>query len=115
MALICHSLSNGVVHSVTRMQRKHSATFPKQRTNRRGNEVKLLYKFETTVGTFFIGQSADGRFHPLFNHKSLGSYAQQWQASEDLAGGHTFSAAGVEDTGGLGIPRDISEWEPIRS
>ena len=77
--------------------------------------MKLLYKFETTVGTFFIGQSADGRFHPIFKNESLGSYAHQWQAAEDLAGGDSFSAAGVKDTGGLGIPRDISEWEPIRS
>lgn len=76
--------------------------------------MKLLYKFNTSVGLFYIGQSPDGRFHPIYENQSLGSYAQPWQAAEDLAGGHTFSVAGVEDTAVLGIPEHHSDWEQIR-
>lgn len=77
--------------------------------------MKLLYKFETKVGVFYIGQSPDGRFHPIYKDESLGSYAHPWQAAEDLAGGHTFSVTGIGDTAALGIPPHHSEWEPIRS
>ena len=76
--------------------------------------MKLLYKFETRVGTFYIGQSADGRFHPVYDGESLGSYAHPWQAAEDLAGGHTFSVSGVDDTSTLGIPEHHTEWEGMR-
>lgn len=75
--------------------------------------MKLLYKYKTRVGTFYIGQTPDGRFHPVFDDESLGSYAEAWQAAEDLAGGHTFSVTGVEDTSVLGIPEHYSEWEKI--
>lgn len=75
--------------------------------------MRLLYKFTTRVGTFYIGQSADGRFHPIYDNENLGSYAHPRQAAEDLAGGHTFSVPGVEDTSVLGIPDNHSEWEPI--
>jgi hypothetical protein len=75
--------------------------------------MKLLYKFNTRVGTFYIGQSSDGRFHPVFDNESLGSYAEPWQAAEDLAGGHTFSVPGVEDTSVLEIPEHHSDWEKI--
>lgn len=77
--------------------------------------MKLLYKFATKVGVFYIGQSPDGRFHPIYRDESLGSYAHPWQAAEDLAGGHTFSAPGLGDTANLGIPPHHSEWEAIGS
>jgi hypothetical protein len=76
--------------------------------------MKMLYTFETRVGSFYIGQSKDGRFHPIYDGESLGSYAEAWQVSEDLAGGHTFSASGVGDTSTLGIPEDLTEWESVR-
>ena len=43
--------------------------------------MKLLYKFDTRVGTFYIGQSRDGRFHPIFDDESLGSYKHhtEWE------------------------------------
>ena len=77
--------------------------------------MKLLYKFDTRVGTFYIGQSRDGRFHPIFDDESLGSYKHPWQAAEDLAGGHTFSVSGVDDTAVLGSPEHHTEWERIGS
>ena len=52
----------------------------------------------------------NGRFHPLFDEESLGSYINVMQAAEDLAGGHTFSISTGHDTARLGIPEDISEW-----
>ena len=75
--------------------------------------MKLLYSFATRVGTFYIGQSPDGRFHPIYDDESLGSYAHDWQASEDLVGGHTFTPSQLSDTSQLGIPEDIGEWERL--
>lgn len=37
--------------------------------------MKLLLTCETSVGAFYIGQSQNGRFHPIYNDESLGSYA----------------------------------------
>ena len=73
--------------------------------------MKLLYAYKTRFGMFFIGQSPDGRFHPIFDDESLGSYGSPQQAADDLAGGHTFSPSGGFDTSTLGIPEDITEWE----
>jgi hypothetical protein len=71
--------------------------------------MKLLYVFHTRIGSFYIGKQT-GRFHPMYNDNSLGSYAKAWQAAEDLAGGHTLSISGI-DTATLGIPADLAEWE----
>lgn len=75
--------------------------------------MRLLYSFPTRVGIFYIGRSADGRYHPIFDDESLGSYTEPWQAAEDLAGGHTFSVPGVEDTATLGIPEHHTDWEKL--
>lgn len=75
--------------------------------------MKLLYKIETRAGTFYIGQSPDGRYHPIYDDESLGSYEHPWQAAEDLAGGHTFSAPGINDTADLGIPEHHADWDHI--
>lgn len=75
--------------------------------------MRLLYKYKTRVGTFYIGKSSDGRFHPIFDDESLGSYSQPWQAAEDLAGGHTFTPSCGVDTEELDIPEHHSEWEQI--
>lgn len=78
--------------------------------------MKLILKCNTQVGTFFIGQSPDGRFHPIFDDESLGSYAHDWQATEDLANNATFSVLHPKtgellDTSPLGIPESPGEWE----
>jgi len=79
--------------------------------------VKLhtIYFFKTRVGSFFIYVSDDGRFHPVFDNESLGSYHSAVGAADDLAGGHTFSANGVSDTSVLGIPADIQDWHKVRA
>ncbi len=77
--------------------------------------MKILLSWNTKVGTFYIGQSPDGRFHPIFDDESLGSYAHIWQATEDLANNVTFSVlhpntGNLIDTSILGIPEDPKEW-----
>ena len=76
--------------------------------------MKLLYKFDTRVGTFYIGQSSDGQFHPIFNGRSLGHYAHAWQAAKDLADGLTSPVPGLDDTSNLGIPAHHCEWTPVK-
>lgn len=72
--------------------------------------MKPVLKYESRAGTFYICQSHDGRFHPVFREESLGSYSTPGQAIEDLAGGHTYSAPGVEDTASLGISDEQGDW-----
>ena len=72
--------------------------------------LRKLYSYQTKAGTFFIAQTGDGRYHPVFDDESLGSYSSARAAAGDLAGGHTFSVRGVEDTSVLGIPEDIAGW-----
>ncbi|QHG91417.1 hypothetical protein CVO_06020 [Sulfurimonas sp. CVO] len=80
--------------------------------------MRLLLAYPTKVGIFYIGQSTDGRFHPIFDNESLGSYAEAWLASEDLANDVTFSVLHPEtgellDTSTFGIPEDPTEWERV--
>ena len=75
----------------------------------------ILYSHKTRVGEFHIARTDDGRFHPLFKDQSLGSYATPEMAADNPAGGHTFSAADVDDTSMLGIPHDLSEWDSSRN
>jgi len=72
-----------------------------------------LYSHRTGAGIFYIAQSDDGRFHPVFQEESLGSYATPAMAAEELAGGHTFSAPGILDTTILAISEDLLEWDSI--
>ncbi len=78
--------------------------------------MRLILQYHTKVGTFYIGQSIEGRFHPIFDNEDLGSYAEAWQATEDLANDVTFSVLHPEtgdllDTSEFGIPEDPTEWE----
>lgn len=80
--------------------------------------MKLIRQFRTSAGTFYLGQSPDGRFHPIYDDESLGSYAHGWQATEDLSLNATFSVlhsvtGKLLDTSQLGIPADPGEWEPV--
>lgn len=80
--------------------------------------MKYLLEWKTRAGTFYIGQSSDGRFHPIYDDDTLGSYQYIWQATEDLAGGHTLSVLHsktgiILDTSRLGISPDSEDWEKI--
>lgn len=80
--------------------------------------MNLLLKINTKVGPFYIGQSNDGRFHPIYDNEGLGSYSQIWQATEDLATNSTYSVlhpktGALLDTSQLGIPEDPNGWKGI--
>jgi hypothetical protein len=68
--------------------------------------MRKLYVWNTRVGPFYIAE-IEGTFHPVYQEESLGSYHSPAAASDDLAGGHTFSVAGGIDTARLGIPSDV--------
>jgi hypothetical protein len=79
---------------------------------------RLLFSYPTRAGTFYLGQSDDGRFHPIYDGESYGSYAYVWQATEALADNGTFSiqhqrTGELLDTSTLGIPEHPSEWDKI--
>ena len=74
--------------------------------------MKLLYVFHTRIGPFYIGEQ-DGRFHLIYDSDSLGSYANAWQAAEDVAGGHTYSIPSGIDTATLSIPEELGKWEKV--
>ena len=71
-----------------------------------------MYVFRTKAGVFSIVQRND-RWHLIFNGESLGSYSTAVQAADDLVDGR-FSLRAGTDTGTLGIPADLSEWEQTR-
>jgi hypothetical protein len=71
----------------------------------------VMYKYESRVGTFSI-KLIDSRWHALFEDEDVGSYAEPWQALDDLVGGHTFSAS-CGDTSKVGLPANLSEWTPV--
>jgi hypothetical protein len=78
--------------------------------------MKKMLCFNTAAGMFYIGRSVDGRFHPIYNNESLGSYATAEKAIEDLAANATHSALHYQtralvDTSKLGISSYISEWK----
>ena len=79
--------------------------------------MKYLLQTQTKAGMFYIGQTPDGRFHPIYNDESLGSYSQIWQATEDLAENATFSVYHQDtgkllDTSLLKISPDPRDWDP---
>jgi hypothetical protein len=71
--------------------------------------MRLLYRFQTKVRPFYIGEQG-GRLHAIFNNENLGNYARPEQAADDLAEGHTIS---VFDTAKLNIPDELSQWERL--
>lgn len=76
--------------------------------------MRKLFFWHTRVWPFYIAEF-EGRFHPVFRDESLGGYHSAASAADDLAGGHTFSIPGGIDTGDLGIPSDINEWQVFQA
>lgn len=75
---------------------------------------RLLWGHRTTKGTVFIGQTMDGRYHPVWRDESLGSYRDVAGAIGDVAGGHVFTPSDGTDMGALGISADPGDWLPAR-
>ena len=83
-----------------------------------GIQMKLLISHQTRAGTFYIGQSRDGRFHPVYNDEDYGSYVSAAQAIDDLRNNATFSISHKDtgqslDTSTLGLPESPSEWTRV--
>jgi hypothetical protein len=76
--------------------------------------MKPVYYWKTRIGVFYIAQSADGRFHPVFDGEDLGSYATIQLALGDLTGGHVSPFPRGVDTSTLGISDELSEWVRCR-
>ena len=77
--------------------------------------MKRFYIFTTELGPFYICQGEEGRFHPMFNDESLGSYGSPEAAADHLAGGYTFISTDGIDPIALGVPRDLRAWTRARS
>jgi hypothetical protein len=77
--------------------------------------MKLLYGFKTRKGIVFIGVDSGGRFHPIWDDESLGSYRSATAAIEDVSGGHVFTPSDGTDLGALGISSDPQDWLPAKA
>lgn len=78
--------------------------------------MRVILRYKTGVGTFFIAQSNSGHFHPIFDQESLGSYKSIAHAIDDLVNDATDSVlhpitSELVDTSTLGLPDDPTEWE----
>ena len=76
------------------------------------SQMRKLFVWNTRIGPFYITELV-GRYHPVFNDQSLGSYARPEKAAVDLACGQTFSVVAGVDTSEMGIPSDLSEWQRV--
>lgn len=74
--------------------------------------MQARYRYMTRSGAVTIAEH-EGQFHVIFEEESLGSYRRPQEASEDVAGGHTFMPTSGLDLGALGIPEDLNEWEKL--
>ena len=77
--------------------------------------MRGYWYFETRWGIYSIQQTPDGRWHPVFDGESLGSYHHPAAALDDLVGGHTFTPSNRVDTSKVGLPDDLSEWVFMRT
>ena len=76
----------------------------------------IKYVANSKAGKFANTQSEDGRFLPIYNDESLGSYASAELALDDLIANATISVLHKEtgkmlDTSVIGLPKDLSGWE----
>lgn len=75
-------------------------------------KLRYLIGHNTSAGPLLIGQTADGKFHPIWKGESLGPYSSLVGAIEDAAGGHTFTPSDGTDLGSLGLSSDPADWLP---
>ncbi len=76
--------------------------------------MQIGWKYRTRWGVAAIIHS-HGRFDVIFDGEGLGSYHSAAAALDDLVGGHTYSPSCGKDTDEMGLPDDLSEWEPVFS
>jgi hypothetical protein len=73
--------------------------------------MKLLYKFQSKIGPFYIGER-NNLYYPVFDGSNLGGYDSPDQAADGLACNRTYGIRGI-DTSTLGIPRDLGKWDRV--
>lgn len=81
--------------------------------------MKKILKFNTKAGTFYISQSADQRFHVIYDNESFGSYLKIGKATSAIANNETFSILHSDtfellDTSKLQISEAPSEWIAVK-
>ena len=74
--------------------------------------MKLLLGFNTRLGPVFVGQTPDGKFHPVWKGQSLGPYPSEVAAIDDVARGRTYSPSDGASLADLEISPDIGWWVP---
>ena len=79
------------------------------------SDMVKVWTYKIRAGEFYIVER-DERFLLFFGDECLGSYAQPWQASDDLSLGAVPSIALpsgkiILDTSTLGIPADLGSWD----
>lgn len=77
--------------------------------------MKYVLGFPTQLGPVFIGVTPDGRYHPVWKGRSLGSYPSAAAAIDDVARGHTYSTSDGTVLDKLGISSDIGRWQPAEA
>ena len=74
--------------------------------------MKLILGFKTRLGPVFIGQTPDGRYHPVWKDQSLGAYSSTVAAIDDVARGRTYPPSDGVELAELDISPDIGCWLP---
>lgn len=74
--------------------------------------MKLLLGFRTRLGPVFIGQTPDGRYHPVWKGQSLGQYQSTVAAIDDVARGRTYPPSDGTAMEALEISSDVGWWVP---
>lgn len=71
------------------------------------------WRYSTRHGVASIRRLDDGYWHAMVGDERLGAYNAPSAALDDMLGGHTFSPSSGVETDEMGLPDDLSEWEPI--
>lgn len=74
--------------------------------------MQYILGFNTRLGPVFIGQTPDGRYHPVWKGQSLGAYPCAVAAIDDVARGRTHSPSDGTNLAELEISPDIGWWLP---
>lgn len=76
--------------------------------------MQIGWKFRTKWGVAAIIHNR-GDFDVIFDGDNLGCYDSAAVALDELIGGHTNWPSCGKDPSEMGIPDDLSEWQPVFS
>ena len=80
--------------------------------------MRILIEQPTNIGTFYLGQSKNRKYHPIFNDTSLGEFNTAQEAVDFLIDNKDLFVEDPETqekvyTSTLDIPRDYTHWDSI--